>query len=688
MNVPTTGDSLGQYQLVETIGSGGMATVYKAHQPKLDRYVAVKIMHQLFLSDESFKSRFEREARIIAQLDHPNIVTIYDYDDVDGLPYLVMKYVDGQTLKQLLKGGALTMDDILNLIAPIADSLTYAHEQGILHRDVKPSNIIIDERSIPYLMDFGLARIAKAGESTMSAESILGTPHYISPEQAQGGVELDARTDVYSLGVVIYELLVGQVPYTGDTPYVIVHKHIYDPPPPPTQVNPNISPAVEAVILKALEKEPKDRYPTANALVDALRAAVTQKDYTIDVDRATLGELLQNPPRAETPKPQPRAQTPIVTQDKSGGKYVTIPAPGSGDSSSASSSDVIDDLSYRVKGIVQDIRGQLQSSDIGNKIRSGLEQAAQEVKSSKSGAGISASVGSGDQQLRQTEIIDRDWGTDEASVRRRIERRTKQRNGFLIHLGVFILVNSIIFLTSGVTQIGFEEAIASTTNGIDLSSLRNFNIALIVLLGWGGGLISHAIDVFYRTGKRMDARRRSVYQAMVNRYGENWLDEVNDKEYRKVRRRVSRHFNARVGFFKHAVGSLLGFLAFFVAWNALGPIAESAMLADPEAAEFVGFVQNIPVIVALIMVFTVVLRGIGVLLSPMIGGASHERAIDRELQRERERLQTASNGGLKSKNEEKAKVAPAVRLTNDGEFTESMIQEMDEDAQQRGGKTR
>ena len=284
---------LGQYEVLEKIGVGGMATVYKAHQRKLDRAVAIKIMHQTIAQDENFLARFEREARIIAKLDHPYIVPIYDYDSYEGQPYLVMKYIDGRTLKAILREGPVPPREVLRIMERVGSALEYAHQKGILHRDIKPSNIMVDERDDVYLMDFGLARATQSGESTMSADVMLGTPHYISPEQAQGNKDLDNRTDVYSLGVVLYELVTGRVPFMGDTSYAIIHSQITEKPPSPREINPNIPPTVEAVLLKALAKNRDDRYPSATALVDAYREAMQ--------GASEFSPVMQIAPKEQTP---------------------------------------------------------------------------------------------------------------------------------------------------------------------------------------------------------------------------------------------------------------------------------------------------------------------------------------------------------------------------------------------------
>lgn len=284
-----SGEQIGAYRLEQQLGQGGMATVYKAYHTQLDRHVAIKVMHQNFLDDASFTARFQREAQIVARLSHPHIVPVYDYDQHEGLPFLVMKYIPGVTLKRRLIKNPPTLPEVLDVIKAVGSALDYAHGQNVLHRDIKPSNIVLDQDEVPYLTDFGLARLVTSGESTMSADMLLGTPHYISPEQARGKKDLDGRTDIYSLGIVLYELLVGHVPYTGDTPYSIIHDHIYTPLPRPSKINPEIPPAVEDVLYKALAKQPEDRYATVGALVDDLQQGIAESRLAgLSADRSVV----------------------------------------------------------------------------------------------------------------------------------------------------------------------------------------------------------------------------------------------------------------------------------------------------------------------------------------------------------------------------------------------------------------
>jgi len=268
------GSTIGAYEIIAVVGHGGMATVYKAYHRRLNRHVAIKMILQGQHDDPAFRGRFEREAQIVANLEHPNIVPVYDYAEYEGNPYLVMKYIEGVSLKAILGDGALQITDIFRIIKPIAAAIDYAHGHGVLHRDIKPSNILLDKAQTPFLSDFGLARLTLAPESTLSADMVIGTPYYISPEQALGKAEIGSRADLYSFGVVLYELLVGKVPYSDGTPYAIIHDHIYRELPLPSVVNPNVPKAAEAVLIRALAKDPEARYPSAMMLIDELSNAL------------------------------------------------------------------------------------------------------------------------------------------------------------------------------------------------------------------------------------------------------------------------------------------------------------------------------------------------------------------------------------------------------------------------------
>jgi serine/threonine-protein kinase len=340
------GQNVGPYRVTEQLGQGGMATVYKAYHANLDRYVAIKVMHMAFGEDPTFLERFKREAQIVARLEHPHIVPVYDFATQEKQPYLVMKFIEGQTLKARLRKGYLSLQEIVQIMTAVASALDYAHHRDVLHRDVKPSNMILDRDGTPYLTDFGLARVASSGESTLSQDMMIGTPHYISPEQARGGVRLGPGTDIYSLGVVLYELVVGRVPFTADTPFAIVHDHIYKPLPLPTRVNPKVSPRIETVLLKALAKEPADRYKSAGEMMTAFKSAIEDADrsqvsaaYFRPEALAAAEEVSPYPvsaspaPSAQPamPSPQPQPQPAISTPSPYGVPLQPgIPAPVAG----------------------------------------------------------------------------------------------------------------------------------------------------------------------------------------------------------------------------------------------------------------------------------------------------------------------------------------------------------------------
>ena len=302
------GENIGAYRIIEQLGQGGMATVYKAYHAALDRYVALKVLHAAFHEDQTFTARFQREARVVARLEHPNIVPIYDYSEHEARPYLVMKYIEGDTLKARLNKGPLSSHEIEQVVDSVGSALGYAHRQGILHRDIKPSNVLIATDGVMYLADFGLARIASAGESTLSSDSIMGTPQYISPEQAMGKKDLDAGTDIYSFAVMLYEMVVGQVPFTADTPFSIIHDHIYTPLPLPMDVNPKVPEPVQRVLLKALAKDRLDRYESVGDMIVAFKEAWQEAGVPMQGTAITMrpGSL-----KAPT-KSQPKAQSEVT----------------------------------------------------------------------------------------------------------------------------------------------------------------------------------------------------------------------------------------------------------------------------------------------------------------------------------------------------------------------------------------
>lgn len=277
------GTQIGPYKLIEIIGQGGMATVFKAYHEVLDRFVAIKALNPIFLDDPSFLKRFQREAKVVAKFDQANIVPIYDFSEYEGRPYLVMKLIEGETLKDRINKGKLSNEEICKVITAVGNALAYAHNRDILHRDIKPSNVLMATDGQIYLADFGLARLVQAGESTLTSDRLLGTPKYISPEQAMSKPEIDARADIYSFGAMVYELVVGRVPFLADTPFTIIHDHIYTPLPPPQEINPDLSDEIAYILIKSLEKNPEDRYQHVADFVNELNVILsTKKDFYIN----------------------------------------------------------------------------------------------------------------------------------------------------------------------------------------------------------------------------------------------------------------------------------------------------------------------------------------------------------------------------------------------------------------------
>ena len=269
------GATLGRYRVLARLGRGGMADVYKAFQPSLDRDVAIKVLHPSMVDDKEFVGRFQREAKSVAALRHTNIIQVFDYDSQGDTYYMVMEFIDGPTLKAALeelhrRREQLPLDVALRIVSDVGSALGYAHEQGVVHRDVKPANILLDRAGRVILTDFGVAKILSGTKVTVTG-TVLGTPAYMSPEQGMGE-HGDSRSDIYSLGVVLYELATGRLPFDADTPLAVLLKHAHDPLPIPRQVNPSLPEEVERIILKALAKEPADRYTTAQEMLADIAA--------------------------------------------------------------------------------------------------------------------------------------------------------------------------------------------------------------------------------------------------------------------------------------------------------------------------------------------------------------------------------------------------------------------------------
>lgn len=296
------GRTIGQFEIVEEIGRGGMATVYKARQPSVGRMVAIKILPTQFAHDPKFVQRFEREARAIASLEHPHILPLYDFGAQGGLTYMAMRYVSGGDLSNLM-GQNLSSEQIAQIVGDIAKALDYAHKNGVIHRDIKPSNILIDDNGEVLLTDFG---IAKTEDSQLTGTGmVLGTPDYMAPEQIEGIA--DSRSDIYALGVVLYELLTGEPPYQAETPLATALKHMNEEIPSPRSINPSVGEPMERVVIKAMAKDPNNRYQSGEEMAAALKNALKQISSSAPTLDRTLSPTKIQPKAESTPILEPSA---------------------------------------------------------------------------------------------------------------------------------------------------------------------------------------------------------------------------------------------------------------------------------------------------------------------------------------------------------------------------------------------
>lgn len=303
-----------------------MATLYLAHDPNFNREVAIKVLPGQFTHDPQFLARFRREAQAIASLEHPAIVPVYDFGEENNQPFLVMRYMDGGTLRERINaaGGRLSTGECARIFQQIGPGLELAHEEGIIHRDLKPANILFDKKGNAYISDFGIAKLAEA-TANFTGSAIIGTPAYMSPEQVKGDDAIDGRSDVYALGVLLFEMLTGDQPYKGDTPTKQLMKHVLDPVPDIRQVMPELSPALAAVVTRALAKERDDRFASPNIMAQALAQAAglttaavkpTNVMQTIVADDLTV----RQPSRSgESPTPRPQFQAADQTAKKKTG---------------------------------------------------------------------------------------------------------------------------------------------------------------------------------------------------------------------------------------------------------------------------------------------------------------------------------------------------------------------------------
>jgi serine/threonine protein kinase/Tol biopolymer transport system component len=317
------GKIVGGYEILSVIGRGGMATVYRAQQVSMNRIVALKVLPRQYINDDTYLQRFNREVKIVAQLEHRNIVPVHDYGEHDGQPYIAMRFMSGGSVDDQLNNGPLEMEAILRIVEQIAPALDYAHGKNVLHRDLKPSNILLDDDGGAYLTDFGIARIlGEQGASNITTQGVVGTPAYMSPEQAQGH-DLDNRSDIYSLGVALFEMATARRPFESDTPYSIAVLQVTAQPPSPRSYNPDLSLAFEQVVYKTLSKNRDLRYSSAEVLAEALKRAIDPPASIHD----TQPHLRRQPQPAAPPPPVQQAiPMPVAPQPAYSTPYAAPPS--------------------------------------------------------------------------------------------------------------------------------------------------------------------------------------------------------------------------------------------------------------------------------------------------------------------------------------------------------------------------
>ncbi len=316
------GQQIGPYQINARLGVGGMAVVYRAHDSKLNREVAMKIIKGDLSGNENFLRRFEREARTIAALSHPHILKVFDYGQVGESVYLIIELMTGGSLADRIRDRSkpFTMPEVLQTLDQIGRALDYAHRQGIVHRDLKPQNVLLDTDGNAYLTDFGIAKLLQTDTNLTATGMVMGTPAYMSPEQ-WSGQPVDGRTDLYALGVIVYEMLVGSVPFDGDTPFRLMHQHIYEPPRPIRALRPDLPAGVQTVLNRALHKNRDERYASANELITALRDALAGKIETpAEASEEATAFIPASKDATPPPAPPPTAPESSVIQ--------SMPAPG------------------------------------------------------------------------------------------------------------------------------------------------------------------------------------------------------------------------------------------------------------------------------------------------------------------------------------------------------------------------
>ena len=650
------GQSIGGYKITGRLGSGGMAAVYEADHTKLGRSVAIKVMHAGFQHDDDLLARFRREARVVAQLDHPNIVPVYDFDEHNGAPYLVMKRIRGQSLKLHLRRRVLALEEIDQICTAIANALTYAHSQGVLHRDVKPGNVMLDENGTPYLTDFGLARVVTQGESSLSAGMIVGTPHYLSPEQASGELEIGPGADVYALGVMLYEMVVGRVPFSAESTHAIVHDHIYTPPPPPSEANPEIPVEVERVLLRALEKDPADRYSSPSALMDDFHTALSSSGLTaLSEDRSEIASRSIAQMRAAR-KPKAKATVPSKAWSPESEKW-----------HDETQVDVDVDLG-RVMGEVD--------SALRDVLPTSLEDAWKRVK-----APFQKNDNKPYRPPTENEL--------ESQIRERVTRRLRARNVWQGHAISFVVISMVLFFVPFVARDMIIQAIMKDVTAGTMP-IQEADMAItwatkpwtaVIILWWAGGLAAHRSTVRNLSARNEDRRERRLLSYLSNAYGPDWETSITQGQYNAARDAVSRRFCAVAAFRGHFWMFIWGNLGLALAWSNIsaGLFATSVFVAEVEGnvadAAFLEQMASSPMFLIITAIWSVSL-----LIHGLRTGSGRHLHEAKELARERELTLSRQTPRPVEKNKNNnvmitlGDAEPAVRLNEDGELTNSTVE--------------
>ncbi len=637
------GQVIGQYTIQHRIGSGGMAVVYEAAHNKLGRTVALKVMHAGFQDDPDLLARFNREARIVAGLDHPHIVPLYDFDEIEGAPYLVMKLVRGHTLKWYLQQRALSLDEINTICDAVAHALTYAHKQNVLHRDVKPANVIIaDDDGTPYLTDFGLARVLAQGESSMSKGVIVGTPHYIAPEQASGALEIGPGADVYALGVMMYEMVVGQVPFAGQSTHAIIHDHIYTPPPPPTEINPEIPEEVQKVLLTALEKDPAHRYSSPRDLLDAFHVAVQASGLTqLSDDRSAVAK-----------------QSLILRRQKQPTHPDAPPKPDN--------VEVEWDLGHFMDNIDNAIRGAAPLGGAVSTAWAAVQKKFNPISSRPYTPPTQAQL--------------------ESEIRQRVQCRINARRGWWGHLIGFMVMGTLFIgggmigaeVTASTLQAEIEAGGLSLAEGTMAITWATQPWYLILLAFWFGGVMAHRMHVNNLSANREDIRQKRLTEELETHYGHNWQNTITESQYADVKDAVKNRFDEIVKFWGHLWVYLFGNIGLVAGWlmiaTGLKATSDFLLLEDPQAAEALSQIAAQPfvLLITLTWLMGLSIHGIRTLLGrgqSMVSELEQERQLTLSRQTPR-----PSKQKHKLKNNIADQTPLPVHLNEDGELTDSTLE--------------